>query len=292
MCTVGLDAHINGNVTSNVSMSIGKTLYVPASVTPPANVTYNAISKGPVSVGDACECDPSKLVQVGTIVDNAKTMNDNASIGLDPAALSSLSPTTRLDLPCGSYYLDSINTDSALTIVAHGHTALYIGGDITTNQNFEITVDPTGSFDVFVKGTINTNQKFTLGSLNAPALMRLYLGSTSALTLNQGFLQAGNLYSALGNVTENQAANIYGSIFTKAFDSNQDTVIHYDTAVVSQGQGCPGPGPDGGTSTGCGSCKDCNNQACIGGVCGNCGSDADCCPPLVCTNGQCIAVIL
>jgi hypothetical protein len=286
-CTVDLDAYINGDITVNAPMTIGKTLYVPANVTPPAQVHPGNLVQGPVTVGPACACDPSLLVPVAAIVDARQTMNDNASINLDPAVLSNFGPTTRLDLPCGNYYLNSINTNAALTIVAHGHTALYVAGNITTNGNFEITVDPVGTFDVFVKGTINTNQKFTVGSLNAPALMRLYL-STASLSLNQGFQLAGNLYSALANVTENQTANIYGSIFSGAFDSNQNTVIHYDTAITTQGNDCP-PTPDGGT--GCMSCMNCNNQACINGQCGPCTTDAQCCAPLMCQNGNCIAPI-
>jgi hypothetical protein len=288
VCTVDLDAHINGNLTVNAPMSIAQTLYVPANVTPPAQVSYKKLVQGPVNIGPACACDPTQLVPVNAIVDARKTNNDNASIALDPAVLDNFGPITRLDLPCGNYYLNSIMTNSSLTIVAHGHTALYVGGDITTNQNFEVTVDPAGSFDVFVKGTINTNQKFAVGSLNAPALMRLYLGSTAALTLNQGFQLAGNLYSGLANVTENQTANIYGSIFSKAFDSNQNTLIHYDRAVTFQGQDCPSPSPMPG---GCGSCYDCNNQACINGVCTDCTQDSDCCAPLMCVMGKCISII-
>jgi hypothetical protein len=285
-CSVDIDAHINGNITVNAPMTITGTLYAPNN--PPAQVHAGAFVKGAVTVGPACACDPSQPVPVNAIVDARQSNNDNASIGLDPAALANFGPTTRLDLPCGNYYLNSINTNSSLTIVAHGHTALYIGGGITTNQNFEITVDPTGSFDVFVKGTIDTNQKFVVGSLNAPALMRLYLGSTSALSLNQGFQLAGNLYSALSAVDENESADIYGAIFSGSFDSNQDTNIHYDNAVTFQGGDCPSPSPMPG---GCGSCQDCNNQACINGMCTTCTTDADCCAPLMCVSGQCISKV-
>jgi hypothetical protein len=38
----------------------------------------------------------------------------------------------------------------------------------------------------------------------------------------------------------------------------------------------------------CGSCKDCNNQACINGTCGMCTGSSQCCPPLTCMNGTCI----
>jgi hypothetical protein len=41
----------------------------------------------------------------------------------------------------------------------------------------------------------------------------------------------------------------------------------------------------------CFSCRDCNNQACIDGQCGNCRSNADCCAPYMCVgapNGRCM----
>jgi hypothetical protein len=70
-----------------------------------------------------------------------------------------------------------------------------------------------------------------------------------------------------------------------------DVTIHYDTQVVSAGQGCPtAPTNDMGT-VGCGSCTDCNNQACINGVCSMCTESSQCCPPLVCQNGTCILPI-
>jgi hypothetical protein len=297
--SVGLDAFIVGSITVNAPFAITGTLNTPLykATTLPQGVTAASVNNGPLTVGPACQCDPKQLVPVNAIVDARQMTNDDASIGLDPAVLTNFGPTTRLDLPCGSYYLNSINTNQSLTIVAHGHTALYVGGNINTNGDFAISVDPTGSFDVFVKGTIITNQKFAVGSLNAPALMRLYLGSTSALNLNQGFQLAGNLYSALSSVIENQTADIYGAIFSGAFNSNQNTIIHYDSAITTQGQNCPGgggnPGVDGGAPPmQCNSCGDCANQACVNHTCGACTTDADCCAPLMCIMGQCVSRII
>jgi hypothetical protein len=47
--------------------------------------------------------------------------------------------------------------------------------------------------------------------------------------------------------------------------------------------------PDGGS--GCGSCKDCDNQACINGTCGACTNDGQCCPPLQCVMGVCTIIV-
>ncbi len=63
--------------------------------------------------------------------------------------------------------------------------------------------------------------------------------------------------------------------------------IHYDTSVLQAASPCPGPAP-----TTCATCSDCNNQACLGGTCGDCTRDADCCPPLTCYLGRCVPQIL
>lgn len=72
----------------------------------------------------------------------------------------------------------------------------------------------------------------------------------------------------------------YGAVFGGDYKANGSTTIHYDRAAVEQDQGCPPP-------TGCSSCLDCGNQAGVNGACGECTSDAQCCPPLVCVGGSC-----
>jgi hypothetical protein len=44
---------------------------------------------------------------------------------------------------------------------------------------------------------------------------------------------------------------------------------------------------DASACTQCTTCRDCNNQACVYGVCGSCQTDSDCCAPLVCSFGTC-----
>jgi hypothetical protein len=80
---------------------------------------------------------------------------------------------------------------------------------------------------------------------------------------------------------------VYGAIFAGDFRSSEKVKIHYDRQVVNAGQDCPG---DGG---GCMSCKDCNNQACVGSTCGKCTDSSQCCAPLVCDvdSGMCIIPI-
>jgi hypothetical protein len=93
---------------------------------------------------------------------------------------------------------------------------------------------------------------------------------------------AADLYAPNGEIYASASFNMYGAIFAGYYHGKASTTIHYDTASVKQGTGCPPPPP------GCTSCLDCGNQACVGGNCGACSSTAQCCPPLVCSNGKCI----
>jgi hypothetical protein len=50
-------------------------------------------------------------------------------------------------------------------------------------------------------------------------------------------------------------------------------------------------GSTSGGSTGCSTCLDCNNQACVNGACGSCTNSSQCCAPLVCVGGSCVSQV-
>jgi hypothetical protein len=222
---------------------------------------------------------------------HASPNNDNAKIGLKEDVLASPNAPTRLDLPCGAYYLSSIRPSVPVTIWAHGQTALYIGQDVQTSDDVAFGVDPTGAFDVFIAGRLDTSSKLTIGSPNYPALTRTYVGSTSGLNLSSEANIGGNLYAAFGLVTWSAGTDAYGAVFAGDFNASAATRIHYDLGVLQQGNSCPtsaGGGPaDAGGGASCSSCRDCLNQACNNGKCGSCGTSADCCAPLICVGGSC-----
>lgn len=293
--TIDGDVYANGDVTGGVE--IGGSLHVPASakvdVTPAGKVLRGAVSFPP-----PCDCTAQQLVPIAAMVTaHAGAKNDNAAIGLDEDVLASPKAPTRLDLPCGSYYLSSIHPSIAVTIWAHGHTALYIGEDVQTSDNISFGVDPTGSLDIFIAGKLGASAGLTIGSPNYPALTRTYIGSDTGLSLSAAAYISGNIYAAYGQVHWSASTDAYGSVFAGDFDASAKTRIHYDRAVLSQGDGCGGGGGTGGDSgTGgggntCESCRDCNNQACNHGECGACVSNADCCAPLGCDGGVCLPIV-
>jgi hypothetical protein len=299
--TIGSDAYANGNVSGGVM--IGGKLYVPngatVSVTPAGGIV-----RGPVSFPPPCDCAPNQLVPVTAMVQaHASPNNDNAAIGLKENVLAGPGAPTRLDLPCGSYYLSSINPSVPVTIWAHGQTALYIGGNVSASDVISFGVDPTGAFDVFIEGTLTSQSGLTIGSPNYPALTRTYVGSTAGVNFTSGEVINGEFWAGYGTVSWSAGTDAYGSVFAGDFSAMAATRIHYDLAVLRQGNACPPPpgtvvdaGPGGSSSggtppPGCGSCRDCLNQACINGKCGACTSNADCCAPLICTAGVCAPAV-
>jgi hypothetical protein len=297
----GLDAFVNGAVSGG---TYSKSLTVPNGITPSATVNGMIIHvPPPVSVPTPCDCKPADLIPVSSIVMAHATTNDNALIGLHADVLAGPGAPARLDLPCGNYYLSSINSNVPVTIVAHGHTALYIGGNISPSSGLTITLDPTATLDLFVRGTISTSDTLVIGNVNYPALSRTYVGGSGTISFQDGVTLASNLYAPNASVDWAAGTDIYGSVFCHNFVGSARVAIHYDTAVLSQGASCPpengppGPGSDAGPDangvppgdggTTCMTCMNCGNQACVNGTCGQCTSSAQCCAPLICVLGTC-----
>jgi hypothetical protein len=278
------DAYVAGDIGGNVS--IGKTLYQSAAGTRASSVTYGSLKVQAVNVPQPC-CGPSDQVPVAAVVAGAAGKNDDGTAGFADTVLASGSTVQRLDLPCGNYYFTEISPDRPLTIVAHGHTAIYVQGDVTSSNPIEFTLDPGTTLDVFIAGTIKASQVLTLGNPNYPALMRVYVGTNGALAFSQVANIAADFYAMYAHpVSWSQAATVYGSVYVGDFIASQVASIHYDRAALTTGQDCPPPPTDAGGPS-CNSCHDCGNQACVNGACGSCTSDAQCCAPLQCQNGTC-----
>jgi hypothetical protein len=307
------DLHVGG--TASLTATVGGNAYL-SSGGGGLNVkghTYTGVTTLP-----PCQYCPGQTpgpIDVASFVaarvtNSTGSNNDNKTINLSDTLFSSGSGPSRLDLPCGNYYLDGITRDAL--IYAHGHTALYVGTKGITAGNVTFSLDPTASFDIFVGGPITNGGSFTMGAQNYPSLTRMYVAGTGTLTFSSSANIYGNLYDA-GHIGLSSGTTVYGALYAGSLDGSADLTIHYDRQVVVQGATCPPPnmsmpdggtsvvpdggtssGPDGGTipPTGCGSCKDCNNQACINGTCGACTDSSQCCPPLLCTNGTCALVIL
>jgi hypothetical protein len=103
--------------------------------------------------------------------------NNNADINLKYNALDNASG--HLDLPCGIYFLNTINTNGSTTIAVRGRVALIVGGSVRLAQPIFFDLDAGSSLDIFVGGVLDVSQSATLGSPAYPARTRMYMGSGS-----------------------------------------------------------------------------------------------------------------
>lgn len=303
---VGDDGYVTGDVNGTGSIAFARSLHVSPTSNIRGNVTHGTlVNNAPVVVPPPCDCAPQQIIPVASIVASFRSHNDDAAIGLSPTALATpRGAAVRLDLPCGYYYLSKIdNGQDPVTIVAHGHTALFVDGDATGGP-LSFSLDATATFDVYLAGVVKPwpGSDFNYGSPNFPALMRIYSGGTAPTELSAGTF-AGEFYAATSPIVAQSLLTAYGAMYAGDFRSSAEAQIHYDRAVLGAGSVCPPPPPppsDGGTrdgsagtdggSSGCTSCRDCGNQACNGGTCGACGSSADCCAPLICLSGTCVVL--
>jgi hypothetical protein len=284
---VNADLHLGGSWKASTPFTVAGPAFVAGAL---SGVTVKGATQQVMTVPAPCDCAANQLVPIADIVQAHRAPNnDNDAIGLDEKALENPGAALRLDLPCGNFYLTSIQSSLALTIHVHGRTALYIEGDVSDSSSLAFTLEPTAELDVFIAGNLTTSDTFVFGSPNYPALSRLYVEGSAKMALSNDVRLGGELYAPNSEQLVWSAKNdIYGSVFAGNFRASDVTSIHYDRAVLRAGDGCGGMGGEGGGGSECGSCQDCHNQACTHGVCGDCGADSDCCAPLVCISGSCV----
>ena len=283
------DAFVTGDVSG---LAIAGKLFVPAAslVGPTASATGGVV-RGPVTVPVPCDCDPAQLINIKSVIAQGKAVNDNATIGLDPNVLTGSGTTgpIRLDLPCGRYFLKAVTANAPVTIAVHGRTAVFIEDNVNVSQDLAFFVDTAAELDVFIGGGVSTSGAVRFGAADAPAQSRFYIGGD--FSTSTGGTIAGNFFLPKSSFTTSGAYTVYGSVFCGSLSASSALNLHYDKAVLNAGELCgtlPLPVFDGGAA-GCGSCRDCGNQACNAGKCGACTDSSQCCSPLFCSNGACVA---
>ena len=252
--TVGGDLAIPGNISESAvgtvrgNLFLGGTASASATLTIdgnasvvktlPSNVKVVGTTTKVSSVSNPCDC--TNLIPVASIVAAHRSpANDDATIGLSATAATG-SNAVRIDLPCGNYYLSQINMSAPLTIWAHGHTALYIDGNVNASSTIAFNVDPTATLDLFVSGTFNASNSLTLGSTSAPAHCRAYFAGPS-IDLSGSSTIGCNIYAPAAAFNTSAAPTIYGSLFVDSLSASANTTIHYDQAIQSAGGECCTP---------------------------------------------------
>jgi len=244
---------------------------------------------GPVSIPPPCACGAKNQLDVAAIVAQGLTSNDDAAAGLAPGAWTNVLVNDKISLPCGRYYLDSIRIAGSLEITLTGRVAMFIGADITVLGNLQFHLGSNAELDLFVANDLNLVGLAVFGDKSRPAATRIYVGGSGNVNLVGVGEFVGNLYAPSSIVTAPGYVDVYGSIFSKDFQIPGYADFHYDSAITQVGNNCAPAKPPGGCQQ-CGQCT--NGQACVGGACGACTKDADCCGQLVCNGGQCVPLVV
>lgn len=282
-------AEVNGDINAT-NFTVGGTLTYPQSRTLTGTVTAGSTVRANVTVPPACDCSAAQKVPVAAIVNARVTANDNATVALDKDVLANPAGPVRLDLPCGHYFLSRIGSSHPAFIGVHGHVALYVDGDINASAPLSIVPDPGVELDIFMKGALTASNTLRLGNPNEAANTRVYTAGNGNINFSSSLVLGGFVYGPDSALVSSGPIEMYGGLFVRTMNPSAAVTVNFDRAISGAGSSCPTPVLDAGT-TGCTTCRDCNNQACKGGTCGACTRDSDCCAPLQCSNGVCIGVI-
>ncbi len=279
---------LGGNFTDIGPADFGGDLHHQGSVVAVPLSVGGTNSSGPVTVTPPCPCGSKNILDVAAIVAQGQAKNDNAAIGLDPAAWTNVLTIDTVTLPCGSYYLNSIQIGGSLTLQVTGRVALFIGADITVLGELQVQLSSTAEIDIFIKNDLNLVGYALFGDKSRPADTRIYVGGSGDVNLVGAGGFVGNLYAPSSRVTAPGYLDVYGAVFCNDFQIPGYADFEYDEAITQVGNNCP-PVTIPGKCTQCGSCT--NGLACVGGHCGACTQDTDCCGQSVCENGVCTVLI-
>ncbi|HMA92043.1 MAG TPA: hypothetical protein VKP30_05115 [Polyangiaceae bacterium] len=282
---VGRDAWLRDGLTDLGPVTVHGNLHTAATmIALPLRVDGQKFSES-VAVVPPCPCEPSQLLDVAKLVDDARRSNDNAHYGIDQKVLNLVVGNVEVTLPCGRFYLEQIAGAGNIIVNVTGRVALFIEDDVAAAGNLEFRLAAGAEMDLFIKDNLVLAGRAVFGSAERPAASRIYVGGQGDVVLVGADRFVGNLYAPRSLVTAVGYADVAGSIFARDFVVPGYADFAYDRAIQHAGDSCDVPPPPVGTCERCGTCT--SGTACVNGSCSACHTDADCCSPLACLNGVC-----
>ena len=274
------DAYVAGDTTGS-GVVIGGKLFTSPQSSVEGLTAAQGIVREDVTVSTPCNCDTP--IDIGRIVAYYATQNDNAAQGILADELTNLAGPTDRVLRCGRYFFSAIDTGSTdLTLHIVGRTVVAVGGVLKSHGALRIEVEQGAERDLFVASDVELIGTVDVGDRVHPSATRIYAGA--------GFLHSGeaslaaNLYLPATQLTASTRTEVWGSIFARGFELSGTLAVHYDQSVLDV-EGCA---PANLQCQGCGECAN-PAPACLQGHCEACTADDECCPPLRCEAGRCVA---
>lgn len=265
--TVAGDLHGAGAILAIPMLVSGRTYQETVTVTPP------------------CPCEDKDILDVAAMVADAKVHNDNATGGVISTMFKTLIGYATATLPCGKFYIEGIGGIGDVIFNVTGRAALFVDGSINNIGNLEFRLAPGAEIDVFIRDNLAITGRATFGQKDRPAASRVYVGGDGDVMLVGDGEFVGNLYAPRSLVQAVGYGAFLGSLFARDFVCPGFADFSYDLAIKRAGDPC-GTTPPPSTCTKCGTCAD--GTACVGGKCGACRNDSDCCSQLICSDGKCI----
>lgn len=293
---IGRNAFFNGNVSGR--FNIEGTLKVPANATvgPQVRAT-GGIIRGPVQTAAPCPCEADEILDIGALTswasEPANNDNDEAPRVLTSTTWEGGQGPTSMTLPCGRYYVTSIDAPN-LTLRVEGRVVLFVDGDMLIDGPLTIDIaSEDAEIDLFIRGNLAVRAAARFGSADAPARTRTYVGGSDTIDLSASARFGGNLYAPRALVRFGASAELYGALFARSVEFGASATVHFDTAIRSEGDDCDeeemdggvrdaGPRPDAGPMPDAGVRDGGPHDA---GP--ECTEDIDCPAPELCIKGNC-----
>ena len=142
-----LDAERNARVRGSL-LALGPFNVRGDLTTPPGSLPLGVIRvdgtrrTAPVDVAPPCACRPEEIFDVASAVNEARTRNDNAAVGLRTDVLSAVVGEVRVELPCGRFYIDQVAGLGSIALTVNGRTALFVGGDFNLGGFLDVRLGP------------------------------------------------------------------------------------------------------------------------------------------------------
>lgn len=235
------DADVGGDVQVS-DLTVAGTLRVPpeAALTVTGTQELGALVREPVDIPLPCACGPDELIDVAALVGAHAGDNDNDAIGLDPSALADFAADTTIELPCGRFFLDRIQSnEGSLTIDVTGRAALFIDQGVTLGRSLTVTLQPGGELDLFIADHINVAGDVRVGDPDAPARVRVYVGGAGAINMSASSVLSANVYAPLTDLSFSAGAEIFGAAFLGRLLTSGPVRIHHDVSVRDAAASCP-----------------------------------------------------
>ena len=222
------DLHLGGAVQGGgQTFTVDGNAFVEATL--PSSVKVLGTVTHVSSTASPCNC--GSPLPIGSLVTAHQVPNnEDSAIGLSPSAAGG-GNSSQIDLPCGDFYLTVVSPSKALTIAAHGHTELYIGGAVSTSSALTFSIDPGASLDLFVAGGFSATGALNLGSASSPSSCRVYVAG-SQFQVSSSASIACNIYAPSASIGLPSTV-AYGSIFAAGVTASGSATLHYDTSIQS-----------------------------------------------------------